>query len=320
MAEIILNENNANKLFNFYSKYSPIGIIGNPPQELYLGDGAFKICRFCKKNERETTFNKKAHIIPQFMGNDNLLSHFECDRCNSLFSKYEGSFANYLGITRAVSQIQGKKKKLKYQDGKEKLTLISTDKGLVLSSYLDSGLVEINEQAKSLTIKTKRPGYIPIHIPKLLIKIAFGLLTDDQLENFEQTRKFILDTKNESRYKGLDILKILGYFVPGPTKFRSPYIHLYRAKNQSPERDIPAYLFIVHYWNYQLQMIFPFGQEDNHLLKKKIEIPIAPLLVDDAHLEQFGREVFFTWNHTSSEKVSGEEHNLHFSFDSIVKA
>ena len=47
-----------------------------------------RICIFCKLGTDRTSFNKKAHIIPRFLGSDVVLQRaYECDQCNEKFGK-----------------------------------------------------------------------------------------------------------------------------------------------------------------------------------------------------------------------------------------
>src|ERR1044071_8600570 len=67
-------------------------------------------CRYCGKKVSETTFNSKAHVYPKLLGNRTRLCDFECDRCNNIFSSYETALADYLGISRSITNLsQGNK-------------------------------------------------------------------------------------------------------------------------------------------------------------------------------------------------------------------
>lgn len=43
-----------------------------------------KICIWCRKNENQGTFDKKAHTIPKSLGGDNICENV-CDKCNHFF-------------------------------------------------------------------------------------------------------------------------------------------------------------------------------------------------------------------------------------------
>lgn len=312
-----MNENHLKKAQNFFSKYDLVSMLGGSRKNI-LGSEENRICRFCKKGTLEVKFKKDAHVIPEFMGNHNLLSYFECDACNELFAKYEDSFANLIGISRTISQIEGKKNKIpKYKDPQTGLEMIVNDLGIQLTSLVSHEAFNIDRESKKLIIKTTRPGYIPIHIPKIFIKIGFCMLLDDELSDFETTRKFIINTKNEDRFLDCNLLRIFGYSIPGPPIHTKPFIQLYRKKLDSKSDDIPLYQLILYYANYQFQMTLPFGKEDESLEGKKVNLPIAPFLIDNSYLEKIGPEHFLDLNLTSAEKKTKEDHIITFSYKSI---
>lgn len=314
-----LCENNLTKAQNFFDKYQLVSMLGDNEKKFYLGNKENKYCKFCRKSEPDVSFKKAAHVIPEFMGSHNLLSYFECDSCNSNFSKLEDSFSNFLGITRTISQIKGKKKRIpKYKDPRTGLEMTIGDTGIQMTSIEGTDVFNLDTENKSLTIKTKRPGYIPIHIPKLLIKIGFSMLREEELEDYEYTRRFIKDTEKEDHFKDFNLLKIFGYFIPGPPKFNKPFIQLYQKIDSDKTENIPKYQLLIYFANYQFQMTLPFGKPDDHLQGEKVNLPIAPLLIDNSHLIEFGKEKFLNLNLTSHEKKSGEEHNITFQFESYT--
>lgn len=313
---IKLNDNHLNKATNFFSKYVLVSMLGDSDKKIILGEKSPRKCRFCKRTKPEVKFKKDAHIIPEFMGSHNLLSYFECDECNSKFSKFEDSFSNFLGINRTISQIKGKGNKIpKYKDPRTGLEIEISDKGIQMISLEGTDVFDIDEKEKSFVLKTKRPGYIPMHIPKLFIKIGFSMLLENELENFETTRKFLLDTENESQFENSNLLRIFGYFIPGPPKYDKPFVQLFQKKNLAEYNNLPLYQIIIYYSNYQFQLTLPFGKLDEHLQGKKVELPIAPLIIDNSYLEQYGSEKFLNLNLTSCEKKSNENSDITFSFE-----
>lgn len=313
-----LNENNLRKAQNFFSKYQLVSMLGDTDEKYFLGSKESRKCRFCTKSIPEVTFIKEAHVIPEFMGSHKLLSYFECDTCNQKFSKYEDSLANFFGITRTISQIKGKKNKIpKYKDPRTGLEIIIEDKGILMTSIEGTDVFDMDKENKSFTLKTKRPGYIPIHIPKMFIKIGFSMLLDEELGDFEYTRKFLQDTEKEYRFKDFNLLRIFGYFIPGPPVYNKPFVQLYKKIDAEVNNNIPQYQLLFYYASYQLQVTLPFGKPDEYLQGQKVDLPIAPLLVDNSRLVEFGEEKFLNLNLTSAEKKSGEEHNITFSFDNF---
>jgi HNH endonuclease len=66
-------------------------------------------CRFCDRKKPEVTFKKKAHAVPELIGNKTLLTFYECDDCNDRFSSFEDDFAKMTLGDRSISQARGKK-------------------------------------------------------------------------------------------------------------------------------------------------------------------------------------------------------------------
>ena len=67
--------------FTFYDDhYDGLGQwILQPGKKFFLGDKANRQCRFCEKRSPEVTFRKKAHAIPELLGNKSLITYYECD-------------------------------------------------------------------------------------------------------------------------------------------------------------------------------------------------------------------------------------------------
>jgi hypothetical protein len=310
-----LDKLNLERAKNFFDTYDFETIIGDSDKKYFLGQKEPRVCRFCKKASPEVTFYMEAHVMPQFMGNRNLLSYFECDSCNALFSKYEDSFASFFGITRTFAQIKGQSNKVpKFKDPKTGLEVFLTDTGIQISTIEGKEVVEIDAENKYLTVSTERPGYIPIHIPKTIIKIGLCMLSESDVSDYEYARKFIMQSEKDAQFKDSNLLKIFGYFIPGPPKFPKPFMQLYKRKDNI-DRLCPQRQVILYHSNYCFQMTLPFADSDKHLQGKNVDLPIFPLLIDNSHFEEFGEYQKLHLNLTSNEKKSGEEHKVRFSFD-----
>jgi hypothetical protein len=317
---IVVDESNAEKTRHFLDIYEMETIIGDSDNKFYLGTKEPRICRFCKKNEKEVTFKMDAHVMPQFMGNRNLLSYFECDECNSLFSNYEDSFANFLGITRTFAQIKGQSRKVpKFKDPRTGIEVYLSDTGIQLTTVEGKDSIKIDEEGKSLEITTTRPTYIPIHIPKVLIKIGLSMLPDSAVEDYDLTRKFILQSDKDINFNNSNMLRIFGYFIPGPPKFPTPFAQLYRKKTEKAELLCPSRQLILFYANYYFQMVLPFADSDKNLQGKQINVPLFPLLVDKSYMDKYGDYRRLNLNLTSNQKKKGEEHKITFSFEGLTQ-
>lgn len=173
-----MDETNFERAVNFFGIYGLQIEAGFERKKTFLGSKTPRVCRFCHKTDKEVKFSNEAHVLPQFAGNRNLMSYFECNECNDHFSLYEDSLAKYIGITRTIHQVKGKAatKVPKFKDPKTGLQLFFDEVNQKMILIQENGDVAIDEQNKKLIIKTTRNTYVPIHIPKTLLKIAFCLL------------------------------------------------------------------------------------------------------------------------------------------------
>ena len=317
--KILLDELIGKRAQNFFDIYDLENIVSGSEKKWVLGNKQPRICRYCKKGKPEVKFKKDAHIISEFMGNEKLLSYFECDTCNDLFSKYENSFANFLGATRTISQIKGKSGVPKFKDPKTGFKIELGDKTLQIGMLENSKEVTIEEDIKKLTIKTKRLPYIPIQIPKILVKMGLALVKEESMSDFEFTRNFVISDKHDSSFLNNALLIVLGYFIPGPPVYRKPFLHLYTKKDEKRNAEVPQKQIVLFYANYILQMILPFNENDKNLQGKQINLPIYPLLLDASYFVKYGNYQQLNLNFTSSDRVSDQDHIINFSFEDMKR-
>lgn len=311
-----LDEKNFKRAGHFLSLYEIDKIISDADEITFLGSGKFRKCRYCLNGEPEVSFHMDAHVIPQFMGNRNLLSYFECDTCNSLFSKYEDSFARFLGLSRTFAQIKGQTKKVpKFKDMRTGMEVFQGEDKMQVTFPEGQMPFHLDEKAKTIEFDTVISSYVPIHIPKILIKMALATLSDADMENYEQTRLFLQKSENDHLFANNGALRILGYHVPGPPKYPSPYAHLYRLKD-GVEPSCFKRQFVLFYANYCFQIGLPFGKEDEHLNGKKVEFPVYPLTIDQSYFDTFGDYQELNLDLTSHKIKRGEKRSLTLSYQS----
>lgn len=88
-------------------KYDYILVDGLNKQ--FLGENS-NVCLFCGKKQGETDFTKVAHTISESLGNKNLFTKDECDKCNELFGQtIEKDLSTFLLLWRVFFGIRGKK-------------------------------------------------------------------------------------------------------------------------------------------------------------------------------------------------------------------
>jgi hypothetical protein len=315
-----LDQKNAERAKRFFEAYTSAALVAHPDTPTYLGTKSPRRCRFCKRSRPEVAFKSEAHVLPQFMGNQNLLSYFECDSCNNLFSTYEASFARFIGAARTISQIRGQKDKVPtFIDPANGIELKMGEHALqfIVNGEQEGHTVDLTKM--ELTISTVRHPYVPLHILKTLIKIGFCLLDEEEVLNYEFARLLLASTEYDDLVAGHGMFHLRFYFLPGPVWFSTPAAQLYALDPDCPH-PMPGKQLILYYGNYCFQVAMPFGEsEDARLLGKTVKMPWFPLLVNHDVVQQYGEYQEFEGDFTSAQRRSGEPHELTCSISDYVR-
>ena len=226
-----------------------------------------KKCRFCGKTEPEVKFSKKAHAIPEFLGNKKFVLKSECDNCNEFFGKnLENNLSNYLGICRTVLILNGKNgiPEFKTKDKKERVKVIKNQElqSLIVIKQEKESFLQLDEQNKTLTFNTEREPYIPISVYKCLVKIALSLLPASELKYFNQTIKWI---RNKSNIDLVYYDKMINYtFLIERFVSSNKFINL-RARGYIRRNDKfkgAYFYFILEFLNMSFQISVPCLDKD----------------------------------------------------------
>jgi len=228
-----------------------------------------RICRFCGKNSQETTFQNAAHSIPHLLGNNTIFNDFECDACNSIFSKYETDLGEYFKIERTIYGTKGKKGIPKIKTNSETTQIIKDDSGMI--SLKDDSLKPVNGQ---FSIKLKKT-YKPLNVYKSLIKIALSLLSEKDYTPYNAfVKSCLLNKYYDSEI--CSMAKIGQYKLD--YKYKAKHLS-YIIFNKRIDSNIPFHLFSLYYENFILIIPLPFHQYD---LQKgyysEMQVTIPPIL------------------------------------------
>ena len=155
-------------------------------------------CRFCKRCPPSATFNKVAHAIPHFIGNQHLKSEYECDDCNQLFSRYESQFSEFMKLWHVFSQVnRGGGKVPKYKNNSSEKSSIKYENGRYdIKCFEGEELTfDLNEEERKVTIKGKR-SYIPQDVHKALSKMALTIMPEEDIDRFLDTLLWLRGRKS----------------------------------------------------------------------------------------------------------------------------
>lgn len=317
-----LDDRNAERAKRFFAAYPPAAAVGvtDPPAPEYLGSKSPRRCRFCHGVRPAVKFSDNAHVLPQFMGNKNLRSYFECQDCNARFSRYEASFARFIGASRTISQIPGSGGKIpKHEDTANGLKLEMSAHALQLIYDTERTSFTVDLDKKELTFTTVRHPYVPIHLLKVLVKIGLSLLNEDELAEYETARRFILSDEHDALFAGNRMLHLYFYALPGPPWFSPPSAQLFTRAPDCPDM-LPGKQIVLHYGNYCFQLAMPFGPADNaRLLGKTVQLPRFPLLMPAALLRRFGEWQEEGGDFTLATRQAATPHTITCSFTEYVR-
>jgi|GEM_PF-5033352 len=192
------------------------------------GRGVPRLCRVCLKTEADgQTFRKAAHIIPQGLGNRELVSTQECDTCNSWGGEQlEDDLLKLLSPMRALLPIPTRK-----GGAKHKVVQSATASSLQskpaedppirmeVNTSDDSITTEADPESNTLRVVAKVQPFSLMDVAKALGRMAFLALPDAYLRDYEPVRRWI---RGDDSYKpvltevripgtGLNVVRLVVY-------------------------------------------------------------------------------------------------------------
>lgn len=217
-----------------------------------------KKCRFC--NNENPTFTTIAHAIPQFLGNNNILSNFECDNCNNRFSSLESELSQFLSIDLAHIGIINEKTKhgKTFADGNDLKIIGKIDeKGMPFSDYRitdkKNSPHKIDFEKKEIILEPKGQPYVPYSIFKILCKIALTLVKEEEVSTFQYLKQILNNEKIVA--KEIIIKKVM---VPDENMQYDLNSHIMLVAHKE-KKDL--YKLILKLRNYAYEFNIPLSEE-----------------------------------------------------------
>ncbi len=300
---------NKERYDNFFSNYEPVnGIVCNQQTKTFYENGENYLCRFCGKRKPEVKFSNDAHIIPQLLGNQYLLSKFECDSCNALFGKYEEALSYCVGPFTSFMKVGNRNRKgaPKFKDQNSGIEIFSENEKI----HIHSNKPVVDEKNMTAKIVVNKYSYIPLNVYKCLLKIGISLVNANELLKYGQSLLFLNSNKYDRNLKELRLFRMFAYFVQGPL-FPKPAAFLFKRKNSNSRKYIPKHTLLLYFPNHMYQIFLPFYLDDivPNIQTINYELSIAPI---------FDRELFpectnykcFDIDLSSCEKKIKEPHEI----------
>jgi len=302
----------------FFRIYSATNAIHTDILERHeLGERNRK-CRFCGKSYPDVKFKKEAHVIAQGLGNRFLLNNFECDTCNAWFGRFESDFVNYIDYMRKVAGVENKNQR------KQQGTSVTDSPGLTFhingevyhigSEYITSHEIDNESRLARFTIKIK--PYRPLHIYKMLLKIALCCVPEDEIDNFKIAIALLQDSSIDPRVKANGYFKVFEASVPGGVHFVKPFGVLYSKLLEAREELYPEKTFCFFFASRVWQIFLPFNTRDKDLVGKKFEVIVSPLPIEKGFVEENGMVSRKIIDLSSEELVRDKSEQIVIQFDS----
>ncbi|WP_017732243.1 HNH endonuclease [Nafulsella turpanensis] len=235
---------------NFLNNYT-LSIFGSSRLKIGEFKRTKRRCRFCNNSRSNTTFENKAHAIPEGLGNKKLILFEECDDCNKEFSKsIEPHIIEYLSFFRTWFDVMGKGG-VKPFSGKN-FNMGSHEENKILEIFTNE-LEQIDPTKPfNLTFPGKYP-VIPQNIYKALCKFFISVISSDQLEYFQETIKWIRGKKQIKK-----LPKVALAFNKNPIIQPEIRVSFRRDKNENLPHAVGEFCFT----SISLVFIIPLSSQD----------------------------------------------------------
>lgn len=313
-------------LKSFFEYYEIENIVLHPDKKPKLKTKAERKCRFCNKSMPAVKFKKDAHLFPQLMGNRNIVTDFECDNCNSFFGKYENDLANFMGLSRTLSFLKGQDGLPKFKNPDKNLIVGEEDETNnrrrinLLSVGLENDHFKIDQENKKLTINSVRHPFTPIKVFKVLLKIGYSLLPENELNDYQNLKKILMSNELDNKMYGNPFFRLLGFFSPG-APFPSPTIFCCKKREDKNDINCPSRTYIIYFQNNIYQFFMPYFKGDNWIFEesKTVNLLQMPPLLDKNWIAYSGKPSPYNIDLSSDLIKKNEPQNITMSFDSAIE-
>ncbi len=286
------------------------GIVGAGHKH-YIGERF--ICRFCGLGRESVTFKNKAHAIPEFLGNHQLILNSECDSCNKHFGNtIEPHLEKYTHPFRALNGITNKSRKTpKHSD--EKIGAFQMDRhtnNISITLNVDDALVH-HEDRNHVSWEMQRKHFVPYMAYKALCKIAVSVAHERYLPLLKPTLEWLNPLTN--REMSINPAIVIETLTPG-TRYTSCVYRLYLRNTNT----IPHCLFWIAFGSFSLMTLVPTGLDFKAGVALQSELPYMPDTRSEEDIAIYGHQLHIERDFSSKEPISFP-HEVHIQFEAVKK-
>ena len=270
-----------------------------------------RVCRYCKKAFPQVKFENRAHTIPEFLGNKYCISDFECDTCNKLFGEYEKQLSNYFGLAIPANRTKGKKKIPAANSYDKKIiakptNFFSAKTAIEISSVNNEvGNILYDDKTGTLSLKFETEPYRPIDVYKAFLKMALGLLPEEEIEDYQLSFD-ILQKKELSEKLKDEMLTVHVHNLNKPYTFNGIVLFKKRSDCNIP---VPPFTMVLFFGQSMHQIYLPLQKK--YLAERRgktITYPLMPPVLPD---EDYKATKFsYTSERLDSAENKTETHHL----------
>nr|WP_180205518.1 HNH endonuclease [Pseudomonas sp. SbOxS1]NYU05631.1 HNH endonuclease [Pseudomonas sp. SbOxS1] len=270
-------------------------------------------CRFCGRSSETVTFKKKAHAIPEFLGNHQLILNSECDSCNEHFGNtIEPHLEKYTLPFRALAGVTNKARKTpRHSDKKIGALQMDRHTNNLTVTLSDDDVVKFGDR-NLISWGMERKPFVPYLAHKALCKIACSVIDESFLQFFEPT----LDWLNPLNTHDIGITPtlVVETLTPG-AKYNSCVYRLYLRNTNT----FPHCLFWIAFGSYALMTVVPTRLDLKEGIDLLSEVPYVPDSRSEEEIVKFGHQVHVEHDFSSREFMS-LPHEVYMKFSSIEEA
>jgi hypothetical protein len=251
-----------------------------------------------------TTFSNYSHLVPQLMGNKDLYSDFECDKCNEKFSLFENDLAEFLGVSRSVTGVFGSARTLGFKARK----LRTKSRSFIGDNILIIAPEDLKREGEKTTISYTKNPYVPANVYKALLKSALSLLGKSEIiQNYPLAIEYLAGKKVLQQGASISGYR-LSFLINLP-------LNIYHFKKRIPNEKVPTDVMIFNFQNHIIALPVLLHNKDmatNYDLYNVVMPP--PYFFDQATMAKAMPMSFMT-DLYSTEKVTDDEESLSLVLD-----
>lgn len=249
--------------------------------KVLVGTSNPRRCRYCGRGDGDTTFRKRAHVVPEFLGNRSILSTEECDSCNAWFgAEYDTHMAAMLTPFLTAFRIRGKRGLPTYKSRSGKSLMEGTSGGLLFMDAGDGELFDWDRSRGEVTLTMDSQRFIPRRAFKSIVKSAVGLLPSELLSDYKKTIDWLRSADDTATWVRPRECVGSVIFLPGNRPHGDGSVFLLRRKSDA--RSFPDLVLVLAVSNLQIQVFVPLGLHDDRR-GSRINVVVPPPWISAEH-------------------------------------